>query len=396
MQFAQRLEKIPPYLFADINRKRDELIAQGVDIINLGVGDPDKPTFAHIVEAIHQAIDDNSTHNYPPYQGMDDFLQATAKWMEYRFGVVGLDPNTEIISSIGSKESIHNTFLAFVEPGDYTLIPDPGYPVYRTSTIFAGGQPYRMPLKAENNFLPDIDAIPEEIAQKTKLLWVNYPNNPTGAVANLDFFGELVSFCRHYNILLCHDHAYSEIAYDGYKPPSILQIPGAKDMAIEFHSLSKSYNMTGWRVGFVAGNSTGIKGLSQVKTNVDSGVFKAIQRAAIAAFSTSEAQLQSLVSIYQRRRDVIVQGLQSLGWSIQPPQASLYVWVPVPQGYTSQEFTNLLLEHCGIVVPPGNGYGSQGEGFFRIALTIPEARMEEAIQRMDDAGIRYEGGKISK
>lgn len=389
MQFAQRLEKIPPYLFAQINCKTDELIAKGVDIINLGVGDPDRPTLAHILEAMHEAIDDNSTHNYPPYQGIDEFRQATAKWMERRFGVTGLDPTKEIISSIGSKESIHNTFLAFVEPGDYTLIPDPGYPVYRTSTIFAGGQTYTMPLKAENNFLPDIHHIPEEVAQKAKLLWINYPNNPTGAVATMDFLAELVNFCRYYDILLCHDHAYSEMAYDGYKPPSILQIPGAKDIAIEFHSLSKSYNMTGWRIGFVVGNSIGIKGLSQVKTNVDSGVFKAIQRAAIAAYSTSEAQLQSLVSVYQRRRDIIVQGLQSLGWSIQAPQATLYVWVPVPQGYTSMEFTSLLLDKCGIVVPPGNGYGSQGEGFFRIALTISEQRMQQAIQRMYDAGIRY-------
>jgi LL-diaminopimelate aminotransferase len=389
MQFAQRLEKIPPYLFAEINRKRDELIAKGVDIINLGVGDPDKPTLAHILQAMHEAIDDSLTHNYPPYQGIDEFRQATAEWMERRFGVTGLDPRTEIISSIGSKESIHNTFLAFVEPGDYTLIPDPGYPVYRTSTIFAGGEPYTMPLKAENNFLPDLNQIPEAVAQKAKLLWINYPNNPTGAVATLDFLAELVAFCRHYDILLCHDHAYSEMAYDGYKPPSVLQISGAKDIAIEFHSLSKSYNMTGWRIGFVAGNSMGIKGLSQVKTNVDSGVFKAIQKAAIAAYSTTEEQLQSLVSIYQVRRDIIVQGLNSLGWSIQPPKATLYVWVPVPQGYTSGEFTSLLLDKCGIIVPPGHGYGSQGEGFFRIALTIPEARMKEAIQRMHDAGIRY-------
>ena len=390
MQFAQRLEKIPPYFFAEINQKRDELIAQGVDIINLGVGNPDKPTFAHILQAMHQSLDDNATHNYPPYQGIDEFRQAIGKWMACRFGVIGLDPNKEIIPSIGSKESIHNTFLAFVEPGDYALIPDPGYPVYRTSTIFAGGQPYTMPLETKNNFLPDINAIPEEIAQKAKLLWINYPNNPTGAVANLDFFAELVSFCRHYQILLCHDHAYSEIAYDGYKPPSILQVPGAKDIAIEFHSLSKSYNMAGWRVGFVVGNSTGIKGLSQVKTNIDSGIFKAIQKAAIAALFTSEGQLQSLVSIYQNRRNVIVQGLQSLGWPIQAPQGSLYVWVRVPQGYTSQEFTNLLLDQCGIIVPPGSGYGSRGEGFVRIALTIPEARLEEAIQRMHDAGIRFE------
>ncbi len=390
MQFAKRLEKIPPYLFAEINCKREELIAKGVDIINLGVGDPDRPTPAHIVRAMHEAIDDSSTHNYPPYHGTKDYCQAAVEWMERRFGVEGLNPETEIVSSIGSKEAIHNTFLAFVEPGDYTLIIDPGYPVYRTSTIFAGGEPYAMPLKAENNFLPDLIAIPEEVARKAKLLWINYPNNPTGAVATLEFFKELVDYCRQYDILLCHDHAYSEMAYDGYKPPSVLQVEGAKDIAIEFHSLSKSYNMTGWRVGFVAGNATGIKGLSQVKTNVDSGVFKAIQRAAIAGFQTTEAELQTVMSVYQNRRNIIVEGLRSLGWLLEAPKATLYVWVPVPKGYSSTEFVTLLLDKCAIIVPPGNGYGAAGEGFFRIALTVADERMHEAIQRMKDAGISYE------
>ncbi len=390
MQFAKRLEKIPPYLFAEINCKREELIAKGVDIINLGVGDPDRPTPAHIVRAMHEAIDDSSTHNYPPYHGTKDYCQSAVEWMERRFGVEDLNPETEIVSSIGSKEAIHNTFLAFVEPGDYTLIIDPGYPVYRTSTIFAGGEPYAMPLKAENNFLPDLIAIPEEVARKAKLLWINYPNNPTGAVATLEFFKELVDYCRQYDILLCHDHAYSEMAYDGYKPPSVLQVEGAKDIAIEFHSLSKSYNMTGWRVGFVAGNATGIKGLSQVKTNVDSGVFKAIQRAAIAGFQTTEAELQTVMSVYQNRRNIIVEGLRSLGWLLEAPKATLYVWVPVPKGYSSTEFVTLLLDKCAIIVPPGNGYGAAGEGFFRIALTVADERMHEAIQRMKDAGIRYE------
>ncbi len=389
MQFAKRLEKIPPYLFAEINRKGNELVAQGVDIINLAVGDPDKPTPTHILQVMHQAIDDASTHNYPPYQGTQEFREAAAKWMERRFGVTGLNPNTEVVSSIGSKEAIHNTFLAFVEAGDYTLIPDPGYPVYRTSTIFAGGEPFTMPLKAENQFLPDLSAIPDEVAHKTKLLWINYPNNPTGALATLEFFEELVAFCKRYNILLCHDNAYSEMAYEGYKPPSVLQVPGAKDVAIEFHSLSKSYNMTGWRIGFVVGNPIGIKGLTQVKSNVDSGVFKAIQTCAIAAYSTHEAELQSVISVYQNRRDILVKGLQSLGWPIQPPQATLYVWVPVPTGYTSAEFVTLLLNKCGILVPPGNGYGAFGEGFFRIALTVPDERMHEAIQRLKDANIRY-------
>ncbi|HEY9874986.1 MAG TPA: pyridoxal phosphate-dependent aminotransferase, partial [Candidatus Obscuribacterales bacterium] len=387
----KRLEKIPPYLFAEINRKRDELVARGVDIINLGVGDPDKPTPTHIVQAMHEAIDDPSTHNYPPYQGTKDYLKAAAEWMQRRFGVTDLNPATEVVSSVGSKEAIHNTFLAFVEPGDYTLIPDPGYPVYRTSTIFAGGEAYTMPLRREYGFLPDLDAIPQEVARKAKLLWINYPNNPTGAVATLEFFEELVAYCQHYDILLCHDHAYAEMAYDGYKPPSVLQVQGAKDVAIEFHSLSKSYNMTGWRVGFVVGNAQAIKGLSQVKTNIDSGVFKAIQRAAIAGFQTTDEQLQQIMSVYQKRRDIIVEGLKSLGWPMEAPKATLYIWAPVPQGYSCNDFVNLLLDKCGIIVPPGNGYGANGEGFFRIALTIADERMQEAIQRMRDAGIRYEG-----
>jgi len=393
MQFAKRLEKIPPYLFAEMHRKRDQLLAQGFDIINIGVGDPDLPTPAHIVQKMHEAIDDPSTHNYPPYQGTKEYRQAAVSWMERRFGVVGLDPETEVISSIGSKEAIHNTFLAFVEPGDYSLIPDPGYPVYRTATIFAGGEPYVMPLKADKNYLPDLEAIPQEVAHKAKLLWINYPNNPTGALATLEFFAELVEYCHRYDILLCHDHAYSEMAYDGYQPPSVLQVAGAKEVALEFHSLSKSYNMTGWRIGFVVGNAIGIQGLSQVKTNVDSGVFKAIQRAAIAGFKTTPEELQEVMSVYQNRRDIIVEGLRSLGWSIEAPQATLYVWVPVPPGYSSGEFVTLLLDKCGIIVPPGNGYGAAGEGFFRIALTVSDEKMHAAIQRMKDAGIRYDAEK---
>ncbi|AFY83685.1 pyridoxal phosphate-dependent aminotransferase [Oscillatoria acuminata] len=390
MQFAKRLEKIPPYLFAEIDRKRHELIAKGIDIINMGVGDPDKPTPTHILQAMHAAIEDPATHNYPPYQGTQEFREAAVQWMEKRFGVKGLDPDQEIVSSIGSKEAIHNTFLAFVEPGDYTLIPDPGYPVYRSSTLFAGGEPYVMPLTPEREFLPDLEAIPEAVARQTKLLWINYPSNPTGAIASLEFFEKLVAFCRKHDILLCHDHAYAEMAYDGYKPPSVLEVPGAKDVTLEFHSLSKAYNMTGWRIGFAVGNAKGIQGLRQVKSNVDSGVFKAIQRAAIAGFSTTEEELQSVISVYQNRRDILIQGLQSLGWPISPPKATLYVWTPVPPGYSSSEFVTLLLEKCGIIVPPGNGYGAAGEGFFRIALTLTEERIMEGIHRMKDAGIRYQ------
>ena len=389
MRFAKRLDRIPPYLFVEIDRKRDELISQGVDIINMGIGDPDRPTPNHAIAATIEAIQDPRNHNYPPNQGIKEYREAIAELMARRFGVEGLDPNTEIVSSIGSKEAIHNTFLAFVETGDYVLVPDPGYPVYRTSTIFAGGEYYTMPLLPERGFLPDLSQIPAEIARQSKLLWVNYPNNPTGAIATLEFFKELVDFCHRYEILLCHDHAYSEMAFDGYKPPSVLQVDGARDIAIEFHSCSKSYNMTGWRIGYVVGCAQGIKGLSQVKTNVDSGVFKAIQKAAIAAFKTDESALQELMSVYQHRRDLVIDGLRSLGWQIEPPKATLYVWVPVPQGYTSQEFVTLLLEKCGIIVPPGNGYGDRGEGFFRIALTVADSRLQEAIERMRSAGIRF-------
>jgi LL-diaminopimelate aminotransferase len=389
MQFAERLDRIPPYLFAEINRKRQKLLAQGADLINLGVGDPDQATPQPILQTMHDAIDEPSNHNYPPYQGTLEFRQAVAAFMARRYGVTDLDPETEVLSSIGSKEAIHNTFLAFVNPGDYTLIPDPGYPVYNTATLFADGQPYPMPLKPENDFLPDLNAIPAEIAQQAKLLWINYPNNPTGALASFDFFREVVAFCRRHDILLCHDHAYAEMAYDGYQPPSVLQVPEAKNCAIEFHSASKSYNMTGWRVGFVVGNSLGIQGLARVKSNVDSGVFQAIQQAVITALETPRQEINKVMEIYQRRRDIVVEGLRSLGWKIAPPKATLYVWVPVPEGYTSQEFTNLLLEECGIIVPPGNGYGAYGEGFFRIALTIPEAQIKDAIARMKAAGIRY-------
>ncbi len=392
MQAAQRIQKIPPYLFAEIDRRRDEAVARGVDIINMGIGDPDKPTPDHILAAMHEAVDDPSTHNYPPYAGTKPYRQAALDWFERRFGIGGFDVEKEIISSIGSKEAIHNTCLAFIDPGDISLVAEPGYPVYRTSTIFAGGEPYSLPLLPENHFLPDLQAIPPEVAQKAKLIWLGYPSNPTGAIADLGFFEELVAFAKKYDILICHDHAYSEMAYDGYKPPTIFQVPGARDVAIEFHSLSKSYNMTGWRVGFVLGTPQGIAPLARIKSNVDSGVFKAIQRAAIAAFDTSEDQLQTLMSVYQKRRDALISGLQSLGWPIQPPKATLYVWAPIPKNYTSSAaFVSDLLDKCGIIVPPGNGYGASGEGYFRIALTVEDHRIAEAISRMEKAGIRYDG-----
>lgn len=391
MKTASRLDRIPPYLFAEIDRRRDEAVARGVDIINMGIADPDKPTPEIVVEAMHRAIDDPATHNYPPYKGTRAYREAAANWFERRFGVGGWDPDTQVISSIGSKEAIHNTFLAFVDPGDLTLIPDPAYPVYRTATIFAGGEYYTLPLLAENQFLPDLEAIPAAVADRAKLLWLNYPNNPTGGIAPLEFFERVVHFAKKHDILVCHDNAYSEMAYDGYRPPSILQVPGAKDVAIEFLSCSKAYNMTGWRIGFVIGNQTGISGLGQVKTNIDSGAFKAIQQAAIAAFSLSDERLEELMTVYQNRRNIVVEGLRSLGWPIVAPRATLYVWAAIPRSFDSSlAFVSALLDKCRIIVPPGNGYGEHGEGFFRIALTVPDERMREAIHRMEAASIRYD------
>ncbi len=388
MKQSQRLEQIPPYLFAEIDRKIAEARAKGIDIISLGIGDPDTPTIPSVVEAMHKAIDDPTTHDYPPYDGTKEFKQASADWMKRRFNV-DLDASTEILANIGSKEAIAHVFFAYVDKGDYTLVPDPGYPVYKNCTIFAGGTPYFMPLLAENNFLPDLDKIPEEVAKKSKIMFLNYPNNPTGAVANLDFFKKAVAFCKKYDILLCHDNAYCEMTYEGYVAPSIFQVEGAKDIAIEFFSHSKSYNMTGWRVGFVAGNKAAITALGTIKNNIDSGVFKAIQRAAIEAYNAPQEQINALNDLYQERKVVMEQGLRDLGWDIEPSKATFYLWVPVPKGFTSEEFVTVMLEKAHVVVPPGNGYGKCGEGFFRIALTKDVDVLKKVLQRMKDAGISY-------
>jgi len=390
MKTAKRLELIPPYLFARIDEKKAEALAKGVDVINMGIGDPDMPTFPHIVKSMQEAVADPSTHDYPPYTGTLDYRKAAVKWVAERFGVREFDPVTECISSIGSKESIHNIFFAFVDPGDYTLIPDPGYPVYNTGTIFTGGISHRMPLLAENNFMPDLSKIPTEIAAKAKLMFLNYPNNPTSAIATLEFFQEAVDYCKKHEILLCHDMAYSEISFDGYRSPSIFNAKGAEDIAIEFHSLSKSYNMTGWRAGWVLGNKQAIKALSQVKTNVDSGIFKAIQRAGIDAFKTPQKLLDERNKIYEERRDAILEGLRSLGWTIEPPKSSMFVWAPIPQKWSSAaEFCEYILEECGIVVSPGNAFGDSGEGYFRIAMTNDLSRVREAFARMKAKGIKF-------
>lgn len=388
MKVSERLEQIPPYLFAEIDRKIAEAKAKGIDIISLGIGDPDTPTLPPVVEEMHKAIDNPKNHDYPPYNGTEKFRKGACEWMKNRFGVE-LDPDKEMLANIGSKEAIAHVFFAYVDKGDYTLVPDPGYPVYHNATIFAGGTPYEMPLLEENGYLPDFDRIPEDIAKKSKIMFLNYPNNPTGAVADLDFFKKAVDFCKKYDILLCSDMAYSEMTYDGYKAPSVLQAEGAKDVAIEFYSHSKSYNMTGWRVGFVCGNADAIKALGTIKNNIDSGTFKAIQDAATAAFTVDAKYINDLNKMYQERRDAAEEGFRELGWNVKPSKATFYLWLPVPKGMSSEEFVTIMLEKAHVVVPPGNGYGKYGEGYFRVALTKDVDTIKECIRRMKEAGIRY-------
>ncbi len=388
MKIAERIKNVPPYLFAEIDKKKEAAIARGVDIINLGIGDPDKPTPSYIIDQLEKSARDPKTHGYPPYEGTKEFRSAAAEWYLKRFGVK-LDPYKEIISLIGSKEGIAHVFLAFIDPGDISLIPDPAYPVYKTGTLFANGKPYYMPLLAENGFLPDLDKIDEGIAKKAKLIFLNYPNNPTGAVASLDYFKEVVDFAKKYNLLICHDFAYSELAYDGYKSPSILEIEGAKDISLEFHSLSKTYNMTGWRIGFAVGGQEAISALSIIKTNVDSGIFKAIQEAGVTALTGPQDHIPQMIDMYTERRNVIVEGLNKLGWSLEAPKGTFYVWAPTPAGMSSIDFANKVLEKTGIIVTPGVGYGQYGEGYFRIALTVDVPRMKEAIGRLEKANIIY-------
>lgn len=390
-KLSKKLEKIPPYLFARLDEKRAAAKARGVDVINMGIGDPDKATLQPVIDEMHQAIDDASTHDYPPYTGTLDYRKACVKWTAERFKVKEFDPVTQCLSTVGSKESIHNVFLAFIDSGDYSLIPDPGYPVYNTGTIFAGGIPFKMPLLAENNFLPDLEKIPVDICNKAKIMFLNYPNNPTSAIAPLEFFQEAVDFCSKYGILLAHDMAYSEIYFDDYTSPSIFNVKNAEEISIEFHSFSKSYNMTGWRLGWVLGNQEAIQALSQVKTNIDSGVFKAIQRAGIRGLKIPQQDVEKRnQDVYEPRRQAIIEGLRSLGWSIQAPKATMFIWAPIPRSSkSSSEFCEMLLDDCGIVVSPGNAFGEHGEGFFRIAMTTDVPRIQEAFKRMKDKQISF-------
>lgn len=392
MEVSQRMKSIPPYVFAEIDKKRQAAVARGVDVINLGIGDPDEPTPPHIVEAMHKALDNPANHHYPPFGGMKEYKQAAAAWVDKRFGVK-VDPDTEVTSLIGSKEGLHNTIMAFVDRGDVALVPDPAYPVYKTSTILAGGEPYFMPLKPENNFLPDLDAIPAAVAEKAKILLINYPNNPTAGIADKTFFEKAVAFARKHDLLLCHDLSYSEMTFDGYKAPSILEIPGAKDVTMELHTLSKTYNMTGWRIGFAIGNPLAVKTLGSIKSNVDTDIFRAIQLAAIAAFTGPTTHIEHCNKLYVERRDLAVKRLKELGWDVKPNKATFYMWLPVPKGMTSADFSGLMLDGPGIVVPPGTAYGPGGEGFFRMSLCTNKDRLSEAFDRMAKHSIAYDMNK---
>jgi LL-diaminopimelate aminotransferase len=378
---AKRIDQIPPYLFAEIDKKKEEMRQKGMDLIDLGIGDPDLPTPKPIIERLKKAAEDPRNHRYPSYEGMIEFRTAVAKWYERRFGIT-LNPKTEVLSLIGSKEGIAHIPLAFVNPGDYVLVPSPGYPVFRVSTLFAGGTPYFLPLRKETRFLPNLSEIPRGVAEKAKLLFINYPNNPTSAIAEKSFFEEVVAFAERYQIIVCHDAAYSEIAFDGYQPLSFLGANGGKEVGIEFHSLSKTFNMTGWRIGFVVGHSEIIAGLGRVKTNIDSGLFQAIQEAGTEALNHFDTPLPEIIEIYERRRNVMVEGLQGIGLEVEKPKATFYFWIQVPKGYTSAQFATLLLEQAGIVGTPGNGFGEAGEGYIRMALTVDEKRLKEAIERL--------------
>ena len=390
MKFAKRVQELSPYLFAEISRKIAEKRSQGVDVISFGIGDPDLPTPEHIIDSLREASLDPASHRYPETGGLPELRQAIARWYQRRFDV-SLDPQREVLPLVGSKEGIGHIALCFIDPGDIALVPDPGYPVYAVGTMFAGGEAYYLPLREENGFLPDLESVPADVLGKARALWLNYPNNPTGAVADLDFFERAAAFARKHGLAVLHDGPYSEVAFDGYRPPSFLQADGARDVGIEFHSLSKSYNMTGWRIGMVVGNAEIIDALKRVKSNLDSGIPQAIQRMAITALEGPQDCIEEHNRVYQRRRDRLVSALRELGLRVSPPKASLYVWARIPDGTTSTEYATRLLDEAGVVVTPGVGYGPSGEGYVRLSLTLPDERLEEGVRRLE--GLRPEVGQ---
>ncbi len=378
---SERLKKIPPYLFAEINRKIAAAKKAGVDVISLGVGDPDLPTPRPVVDALSKAASDQRNHQYPDYEGMPAFREAVSRWYKRRHNV-SLDAEKEVLALIGAKEGSLHLSLALVNPGDTALVPDPAYTTYMTSTILAGGVPYKMPLKPENNFLPDLDAIPKGVAEKARVIYVSYPNNPTGAVAEKDFYKSLVDFAEDNSVVVCSDNPYSEIGFDGYRPLSFLECKGAKDVGIELNSLSKPYSMTGWRIGMAVGNPDVIRAMAVVKSNVDSGVFNAVQHAGIAALNLSDSFIERNLAVYQKRRDLVCDALESIGLKVNRPKATFYLWAKVPEGRTSAGFAAEVLGKAGVVITPGGAYGMHGEGFFRISLTVPDGRLAEAVERI--------------
>lgn len=381
IEIAKRLKEIPPYLFVEINRKKKEKLAQGEDVIDFGVGDPDQPTPDYIIDRLCKEARNPSTHRYPSGKGLTEFREAISRWYKEKFDV-SLNPETEILPLIGSKEGIAHMPLAFLNHQDVALIPDPSYPPYISGVILAGGLPYYLPLLEQNGFLPNLKEIDCQIARKAKIMYLNYPNNPTGACATEDFFKEVVDFAENNKIIVCHDAAYSEISFSKKRQISFLEMKGAGELGVEFHSLSKTFNMTGWRVGFACGNSQVIEALGKIKENIDSGIFEAIQYAAIEALEGEDEYLKELIGVYRERRDILVDGLNSLGWKVTKPEATFYVWVPVPPGYTSMELSNTLLDKVNIVATPGIGFGENGEGYIRMALTVPKERIEEALKRI--------------
>lgn len=381
IELASRVKNLPSYLFASIDKMKQKAIEKGIDLIDLSIGDPDIPTPSHIVNAMKKAVQKPVNHRYPSYEGMLTFREAVSDWYKNRFGV-RLDPYKEILSLIGSKEGIGHIPLAFIDPGDIVLVPSPGYPVYSTGTLFAGGESFFMPLREENNFLPDINIIPKNILKKAKIIFLNYPNNPTSAMAHSEFYKEVIDIAYKYNIIVCHDASYTEIYYDRRKPLSFMQIPGSKNVGIEFHSLSKTYNMTGWRIGFAVGNRDVLAGLGKIKTNLDSGVFQAIQEAAIVALNTDDTILSKIRNIYRERRDALYSGLKKIGIHLIKPDATFYIWAKVPPKFDSMSFVLHLLNKAGVLATPGNGFGEGGKGYVRFALTASVERIKEAVDRI--------------
>ncbi|HEX7279005.1 MAG TPA: LL-diaminopimelate aminotransferase [Solirubrobacterales bacterium] len=378
---SKRLEAIPPYKFQELEQQIADKRSAGIDVISLGIGDPDQPTYPHVVEAMREAVASPAYHQYPSNRGRDEFRAAFAEFYDKRFGVE-IDPKSEVIPAIGAKECIYNLCFAFLDPGDVALASDPGYPVYTGGPILAGAEAELLPLVPELGFAPDLTAVPADVAARARLLFVNYPNNPTGAVVPEGFFETVVSFAREHEILVVHDNAYSETTYDGYVAPSFLATPGAKEVGVEVFSLSKGYNMTGWRCAAILGNAEAIQTYWRLKTNVDSGLFEAIQMAGVAALQGPEAPLKEMNETYTRRRDLVVSALREIGVEVSSPKGTIYVWAPVPEGHTSTSFCELVLEEAAVVISPGSMYGPSGEGFFRIALTAPDDRIEEAVERM--------------